>query len=151
MRRPTPTERDNAAAWLDYNARVQAQANAMLRVLLAVVLAVLGALALVHWATPCPDATLCLSPLAMQRNAPRRLAAWWRRRCRRLQMRVLHVRLHQLLGAAHELALDTGPTPHAGVSRQLGAVLDRAAALRLRLAHLQQADAQDQRLQRLQA
>lgn len=58
-RRPTAAERDNAAAWLEYNARVQERGAAILRTLLAVVLGVLGAVAMIHWATPCAEGALC--------------------------------------------------------------------------------------------
>lgn len=150
-RRPTRTERDNTAAWLAFNARVQARAEAAVRALLIFLGCILAALALVHWATPCAEAALCLAPLAVHRQAPRRLAAWWRRTCRRLHIHVLRVRLQQLLGTAQEMALDTGPDPRPCTALRLGAVMARAAALRLDLVRLEQADAQDRRLQRLQA
>lgn len=147
-RRPTPTERDNVAAWLAYNDRVQAQARGLLRVLLAAVIGVLLAVALIHWATPCAEAALCLAPAA----APGRwraaaLATAWRRACRRLHMGLLRTRLQQLLGTAQEIALD----PHADAALRLGAVLAQAASVRLQLARLERAHAQDRRLQRLQA
>lgn len=147
MRRPTRTERDNAAAWLAFNARVQARAEAAVRALIIFVFCILAALALVHWATPCAEAALCLAPLAVHRHALRRLAAAWRRTCRRLHIHVLRVRLQQLLGTAQEIALDPRPC----TALRLGAVMARAAALRLDLVRLEQADAQDRRLQRLQA
>ena len=133
MRRPTRIERDNAAAWLSYNARVHAQANAMLRTLLAVVIAVLLTLALLHWATPCAEAALCLAPATV----PRGLIVWCRRTFRRLHIQVLRVRLQQLLGSAQQMALDRHQPPDAAL--RLGAVLARAAAVRLQLAQLEQA------------
>lgn len=151
MRRPTRTERDNAAAWLDYNARVQAQGEAVLRALLILVGCILAALALVHWATPCAEGALCLAPLALRRGAARQMitgtATWWRRTCRRLHMRVLRARLQQLLGTAQEMALD----PRPDTALRLGAVLARAASLRLDLVRLEQAHARDARHQHLQA
>lgn len=142
--RPTPTDRDNAAAWLDYNARVHARGQAVLHAVLVVVLGVLGALALIHWATPCADAALCLAPLAWRTRwhaglgttAPRA----WRNLCRRVRIHVLRVRLHQLLGTAQECALDLRPD----ATLRLGAVLARAAAVRLDLQRAERAHAQAQ-------
>ena len=143
MRRPTRTERDNAAAWSAYQSRISQQIEVALRVFLATVVGVLLTLALLHWATPCAEAALCLLPAAL----PGRLGAWWRCRCRRLHMQLLRTRLLQLLGTAQAMAMDTRPD---GALR-LGAVLARAAALRLDLERLERADAHERRLRRLQA
>lgn len=135
-RRPTPTDRDNAAAWAAYSTRTSDQAERAVRVLLAAVVGVLLALALLHWATPCATATLCWAPLALPgRHLQRlrhRLQRQVRHQCRRLHMAMLRTRLKQLLGLAVQMALDEDPAP------QLGAVLVKAAAVRLTLTGLEQ-------------
>lgn len=138
MRRPTRTERDNVAAWLAHNDQVDRQGRAMLRVLFAVIVGVLATLALVHWATPCAEATLCLAPCV--RPA---WPAWLRRQCRRLHALVLRTRLQQLLGTAQQMALD--PTQRADTPLRMGAVLAKAAALRLHIEQLDRADAAERR------
>lgn len=59
VRPPTLDEREAVAAWLEHQARVQQRGADILRALLAVVIGVLGAVALVHWLTPCAEGALC--------------------------------------------------------------------------------------------
>lgn len=134
MRRPTPEEIDNAAAFAAYQSRLADRGEAVLRRLLAAVIGILLALALVHFATPCEQAALCWAPLAL--TPTQALGAWWRRACRRLQIWMLRARLQQLLGTAQAMALDSRP---AGGLR-LGDVIVRAAAVRVRLQRLERAD-----------
>lgn len=126
-RRPTRAERFHAAAWLEHNERVQAEGRAMLRVAFAVVLGVIGAVALIHYLTPCAQtAALCLAPIA----AP---AAWLQSAFRRLNMLVLRVRLRQLEATAHEMAIDQSPA----VPLHMGRIIERQYTLRMRLWHLE--------------
>jgi hypothetical protein len=142
-RPPTRADRAAAAAWLNAQARIIRRAEAAAHLILALVIAVLCAVALVHWFTPCErEAALCLVPaLALPRRAGQRL----RRLCRRLHIRWLQVRLAQLQGTAQQMALDAARQDHQGAAG-LGPVLDRAAAVRLQLHHLQQADRRDRLL-----
>lgn len=132
---PTAADRDNAAAWTAYASRTADQAERAVRLLLAAVIGVLLALALLHWATPCADAALCLAPLALPRQLHQHLRHRLRYRLRhlfrRLHMALLRTRLKQLLGLAVQMALDEDPAP------QLGAVLVKAATVRLTLSRLE--------------
>jgi hypothetical protein len=151
-RRPRAEDLDNATAWVQFQTRQGVPAEQVAAVLLAVVVAVLCTLALVHWASPCAiDGALCAAPLLVLPPRWQRLAA---RAYRRLHMRVLRARLAQLQGAALQLTLDAAhhdrqPPAH------LGGLLDRAAQARQQLRRLQQVDdldrAADRLAQRLQA
>lgn len=127
--RPTPLDRDNAAAWCAYQARISRRAGRMADAIVALAIGILLALALLHWATPCATGTLCLAGFVP-------LPAWWARTRRRWHARILHARLIQLLGTAQALACDQRP----GTPLRLGAVLAKAAAARLALAELQRQD-----------
>lgn len=122
--RPTRRHRADIRAWTAYQCRHASTVELIARTLLVVVMGALAALALVHWATPCADATLC-AVLALPGRLPR---------CyRRLQARLLRVRQQQLLGTAQAMATD--PTP--GAALRLGAVLAKAAVIGLQLDELE--------------
>lgn len=100
-----PTEAEIAAQ----HARLVHRAESAAGFVVAMVLGVLGALALLHFLTPCDAGTLCWAPVVIAGGAgagpvprpytPGRLARWGHRlalACRRLQVRWLQVRLHQL-------------------------------------------------------
>lgn len=139
-RRPTAQERDDAAALAAYLSRYESQAERAVRLVVATVLGVLLALALVHWATPCAEATLCSGAGALA--LPGNLQLWLRHQCRRLHIAVLRVRLQQLLCTAQQMALDDRPALH------LASVLAKAASVRLELAHLLRQHAVDTAVRR---
>lgn len=104
---PRAEDHDNVAAINEMNARTQASGEAMVRTLVAAIIGVLLALALVHFATPCPGTTdLCAFGLLAGGRRRWPLPAWLRRMGWHLQVFVLEQRLLQLLGTVQQAAMD---------------------------------------------
>lgn len=57
------------------------RADRALNYLLALVLGILGAVALVHWLTPCEGATLCAGVIPLRPTVAQRMVRTWRRCC----------------------------------------------------------------------
>lgn len=107
------------------NARTASRAHAACNVIFAVVLAVLGAAALVHYLTPCETGQLCA--LAVVQTRPGLLSRI-RRGLRRYYLRVL-IAAHEQDVLRHEAQAILEPAL-AQIAR------DRAAELRVELAQL---------------
>ncbi len=150
IRRPTPAEIADAAAITAYHAKLNSRADAAAKFVFAFVLGLLGALALLHFLTPCDAGTLCWAPVviaggagarpAPPPDAPGRLSLLGHAlaiACRRLQVRWLHVRLQQLelLARVQIHQVRRGRTVE---SLRYARVLCRQAEVRL---HLKQAHA----------
>lgn len=65
--RPTPHSRDNDAAFTAYQTRLSRRAEAAAEFVLALVLAIAGAVLALHWLAPCEAGHLCVAAVALRR------------------------------------------------------------------------------------
>ena len=123
-------EAQDIAAWHAADTRRGDKAvHQVLQFLFVLLLAVLGALALLHAMAPCPEAQLCLAVMA----APRR---WLDGLLRRLLLWALRLRFAQLDRALQSALSAPGPIDH-----DLERLLDARAAVGWRIGQIVSAQA----------
>lgn len=108
------------------NAKRSARADAALSVILALVLAVLGAAALLHWLTPCEAGTLCMAGAVHTRSG------WLASLQRRLHAVTLRWRLRDVEVTLDRVEEDLADLPEIRLSLRR-----EANALRAQLARLE--------------